>query len=128
MKTWIDEKSGCKMCDPDCVDEWLFDIWAIGCDYDGYHTAEDLKDLIDELVAMANKARDCLWDGKLFGIHGQPETPSGYWIGEGDGYADGELVYDVWYCSECNYCIDDGTDDPEMLPNYCPNCGMKMER
>lgn len=53
--------------------------------------------------------------------------PQGCWIGEADGYADGELVYDVWYCSECNYCIDDGTDDPDLLPNYCPNCGAKMK-
>lgn len=50
----------------------------------------------------------------------------GQWQGEADGYADGELVYDVWRCSECDYTIDDGTDDPEMLPNYCPNCGAKM--
>lgn len=52
-------------------------------------------------------------------VHGQ-------WIGEADGYADGELVYDVWNCSKCDYCIDDGTDNPELLPNYCPNCGAKM--
>ena len=38
MKSWIDEQTGCKMCEPDCVDEWLFDIWAIGCDYDGCHS------------------------------------------------------------------------------------------
>ncbi len=56
----------------------------------------------------------------------------GRWEGEGDGYAEtdyGEmaLVYDVWSCSECGHIIDDGTDDPELLPNYCPNCGAKME-
>lgn len=51
----------------------------------------------------------------------------GCWIGEGDGYADGKLVYDVWNCSECDYCIDDGTDDPECLPKYCPGCGAKMD-
>lgn len=51
----------------------------------------------------------------------------GRWIGEADGYADGELVYDVWNCSRCDYCIDDGTDNPELLPNYCPNCGAKMD-
>ena len=51
----------------------------------------------------------------------------GEWVGEADGYADGELVYDVWYCSECNYCIDDGTDDPDLLPNYCQNCGARMK-
>lgn len=66
MKYWIDEKSGCKMCEPDCVDEWLFDIWAIGCDYDGYNDVKNLKELIDELVEMSQKARDCLHDGKLF--------------------------------------------------------------
>lgn len=50
----------------------------------------------------------------------------GEWIGEADGYADGEPVYDVWYCPECNHCIDDGTDDPALLPNFCPNCGADM--
>lgn len=49
------------------------------------------------------------------------------WVGLSDGYADGELVYDVWNCSECSYCIDDGTDDPTLLPHYCPNCGAKMD-
>lgn len=51
----------------------------------------------------------------------------GQWDGEGDGYADGALVIDVWYCSCCGHCIDDGTDDPYDLPNYCPNCGAKMD-
>lgn len=55
------------------------------------------------------------------------EVRTGHWIGEGDGYADGEIVYDVWYCSECNYCIDDGTDDPEKLPRYCQDCGARMD-
>lgn len=52
----------------------------------------------------------------------------GLWIGEGDGYADGKIVYDVWHCSECDYIIDDETDDPDLLPNYCPNCGAKMDK
>lgn len=58
-----------------------------------------------------------------------PESlrPQGEWIGEADGYADGELVYDVWYCSECNHCIDDGTDDPDLLPDFCPGCGAYMK-
>ena len=55
------------------------------------------------------------------------EVVHGEWQGEGDGYADGALVYDVWDCSECGYCIDDGTDNPDCLPKYCPNCGAKMD-
>lgn len=72
MKRWIDEKTGTPMCEADCTDEWLFDIWAIGVDYDGCNTVESLKKLVDELVEMANKARDCLWEGKLFGDFGVP--------------------------------------------------------
>ena len=51
----------------------------------------------------------------------------GQWEGEGDGYADGEIVIDVWYCYQCGYCIDDGTDNPDCLPKYCPNCGARMD-
>ena len=50
----------------------------------------------------------------------------GRWQGEGDGYADGYPVMDVWYCSECGYCIDNGTGYPSFLPKYCPHCGAKM--
>ena len=55
------------------------------------------------------------------------EVVHGQWEVEGDGYADGEIVLDVWYCSQCGYCIDDGTDNPDCLPKYCPNCGAKMD-
>ena len=55
------------------------------------------------------------------------EVAYGQWEGEGDGYADGEIVLDVWHCSQCGYCIDDGTDNPDCLPKYCPGCGAKMD-
>lgn len=66
MRYYIDEKTGCRMCEPDCADEWLFDIWAVGCDYDGCNSVEDLKRLIDELIQYANNARECLRNGKIF--------------------------------------------------------------
>lgn len=55
------------------------------------------------------------------------EMVNGQWIGEGDGYADGVLVCDVWHCSVCDYTIDDGTDNPDCLPKHCPGCGAKMD-
>ena len=58
----------------------------------------------------------------------EPESlrPTAHWQGEYDGYANGNPVYDVWNCSACGYCIDDGTDDPDMLPKHCPECGARM--
>lgn len=43
---------------------------------------------------------------------------------EGDGYADGHLVYDTWICPNCNerYEIDYDNYD------YCPNCGQHIDR
>lgn len=49
----------------------------------------------------------------------------GEWMGSGDGYADGELVYDTWTCSECGHVIDE-EDDPDMLPKFCPKCYAAM--
>lgn len=56
-----------------------------------------------------------------------PESlrPRGMWEGTADGYADGELVYDTWTCSECGYTVE--TDDPDDLTKFCPYCGAKME-
>ena len=48
----------------------------------------------------------------------QPEQPQ-LW---GDGYSDGELVYDMWNCPRCNkeYEVDSDRYD------YCPNCGQRI--
>lgn len=52
------------------------------------------------------------------------EPKTAVWVGEGDGYADGEIVLDTWYCSNCNYLYD-YDEKPDW--NYCPHCGAKME-
>ena len=67
MKYWLDEKTGLTMSEPDCCDEWLWMLWAVGCDYDGMDgSVESMKELVDELVEIASKARACLYKGELF--------------------------------------------------------------
>ena len=72
------------------------------------------------------------WDGHtpaqaIARIGKREPVRHGQWQGKGYGYADGYLVMYVWYCSECGYCIDNGTDDPSFLPIYCSHCGAKMD-
>ena len=43
---------------------------------------------------------------------------------EGDGYADGQLVYDTWICPCCGERYEVDYDDYD----YCPNCGQKLRR
>ena len=68
MKFWTNE-NGIPTCEPDCADEWLFDIWVVGCDYDGENSVEGLKKCIDYLVEIPKK------QGSVFGrIHGSPDN------------------------------------------------------
>lgn len=43
---------------------------------------------------------------------------------EGDGYADGQLVYDTWICPNCGERYEVDYDDYA----YCPNCGQAIDR
>ena len=42
---------------------------------------------------------------------------------EGDGYADGELVYDTWICPNCGEHYEVGYDSQD----YCPKCGQHIQ-
>lgn len=43
---------------------------------------------------------------------------------EGDGYADGELVYDFGKCPNCGWEFEEGDKDWEQP--YCCHCGQKL--
>lgn len=75
------------------------------CNQGRWKEAKEYQRIYDRFMAFAST---------------QVDRPQGEWIGEADGYADGELVYDTWYCSNCGYVVDD--DEPPTW-NYCPNCG-----
>ena len=42
---------------------------------------------------------------------------------EGDGYWNGELVYDTWVCPNCGTDYEVETDKY----NYCPECGQRID-
>lgn len=42
---------------------------------------------------------------------------------EGDGYSDGQLVYDTWICPNCGQRYEVDYDNY----NYCPNCGQHID-
>ena len=74
---------------------------------DAYHQAAVL---IDSLCDRLEKAEP--------GKHGR-------WVPiEYDGYADGNPVWDLWECSECQ---EEHSGDEDTLTPYCPNCGAKMD-
>lgn len=49
----------------------------------------------------------------------------GKWEGTADGYADEQLVYDTWNCSECGYDADGAEEEPQW--EFCPFCGARMD-
>ena len=46
-------------------------------------------------------------------------------IYSGDGYADGEMVYDMAECPNCGYEYEDGDKDWEE--SFCPHCGKALD-
>lgn len=46
-------------------------------------------------------------------------------IYEGDGYADGSMVYDIAKCPDCNHEIEEG--DLEWEAPFCSRCGKALD-
>ena len=45
---------------------------------------------------------------------------------EGDGYADGRMVYDMAHCPNCYHSFEEG-DENWQDACYCPNCGQALK-
>ena len=93
----------------------------------------DVKDLIDELKNYIEENEDSLTedDKYMFAViiavlkqADSSEQNSQKLIYEGDGYYNGELVYDTAICPRCNRHFD--INDEEEY-GYCPSCGQKLD-
>ena len=43
---------------------------------------------------------------------------------EGDGYADGSMVYDMAFCPNCEHEFEEDSENWEC--EFCPNCGQRL--
>ena len=103
-------------------------------------TEQEAKDLLQaKLKCMEEECGDdCLWceySYKLGTFGEQKEAlkmaikslekqiPRKPYI-EGDGYADGHLVYDTWICPNCETHYEIDYDDYD----YCPKCGQAIDK
>lgn len=81
-------------------------------------------DLTGALAEKPNKPLEIILDAINTAIEALekqiPKTPN-Y---EGDGYWNGELIYDTWICPNC------GKDYEVDYDNYkhCPECGQAIDR
>ena len=94
-----------------CYGDWLNILMPHLGDDDINRLAEAMCIIGNALRPVSREQVEKMWKGE--------------WMGSGDGYADGELVYDTWTCSECGHVIDE-EDDPDMLPQFCPKCYAAM--
>ena len=94
-------------------------------EYQKIGTVENLKTLCDlfglngfkkleeyQKIGTVEECRDAIEKQK-------PKKPD-Y---EGDGYADGQLVYDTWICPNCGKRYEVDYDDYA----YCPKCGQAID-
>jgi rubrerythrin len=93
---------------------------------------------IDAVKEAVRKAEcDANWDGRIFDaefienaldfIPAADVAPvrQGHWIKDNDSFQtdDYYCCYFDYNCSECGEIV----NDRHKLPNYCPNCGAKMD-
>lgn len=66
------------------------------------HIADDAKDMAINAIEKQIAKKPDVW---------------------GDGYADGQLVYDMWNCPTCNKSYELDYDEYD----YCPHCGQHID-
>lgn len=96
--------------------------------FDVHHHDNRPHPLLDKAVEMAIKALEEVQRYRQVGtveecheaVEKQTAKKPDY---EGDGYSDGQLVYDTWICPCCGQHYEVNYDSYD----YCPNCGQKLD-
>lgn len=87
--------------------------------FSGYWSQAKKQELVDRLAAYEDTGLDPKYIRKLK----ERDTAETMYF-EGDGYADGNPVYDGASCPNCGVYFEDGDDNWEA--NFCPNCGKRL--
>ena len=101
----------------DCTMQRPIDAYNLIEKYGDWYTEEGTEEGFIGTIKDLVKAEPTLSPDEVRGV--------GEWIGDGDGYADGLMVYDMWSCSCCGEYFDEWDDRPTW--KYCPNCGARMK-
>lgn len=83
----------------------------------GYWSAAKKDDLIQRLAEYENTGLD---PEEIMDALKKQVPVLKLW--EGDGYADGVMVYDTWYCQNCGAMYEETEEY-----RYCPNCGQALD-
>lgn len=93
----------------------------------------DIDDKTYETIKNAEPLKwDCPIESAYKAIKNGTPLPKGHWIDNNESEIDARYGRHIYKCSECDRLADKfvcGTEDwwDSEKPNYCPNCGAKME-
>lgn len=91
---------------------------------------ENLKHIVSEIrfdtsvreIKQIKRDKIKSIDMAIMALEKQIPNPVVY---EGDGYADGVMVYDMAYCPVCDHAFEEGCAG--WKSKFCPNCGQALD-
>ena len=108
---------------PEQMKPYIIELLALRKELQQYRqigTVDECRATRDELIELQEyrklgTVKEC-WEAREKQIAKTPDY-------EGDGYSDGELVYDTWICPSCGIDYEVGYDRYD----YCPRCGQHIK-